>query len=219
MEETQTQMLIVVYYLVSRRNMESDNYKNNDKEKQLAKQRDTINRVIAWLIEEGLEPQEITHLRKDACYYGVVISDGAEKTNQHEKQRRKAFHIHFPIDRLDSLSISEIIILDLQSQKSYAALADKTNGILEQNRFYFDLELALLQMNVYFVINKNMRELKSLEISKVLFFDGLTKDTLFNTINTVHNSIEISRIKTGQLQDMVLSSNASRADDDNNDVK
>ena len=212
-------MLIVVYYLVSRRNMESDNYKNNDKEKQLAKQRDTINRVIAWLIEEGLEPQEITHLRKDACYYGVVISDEAEKTNQHEKQRRKAFHIHFPIDRLDSLSISEIIILDLQSQKSYAALADKTDGILEQNRFYFDLELALLQMNVYFVINKNMRELKSVEISKFLFFDGLTKDTLFNTINIVHNSIEISRIKTGQLRDMVLSSNASRADDDNNDVK
>jgi hypothetical protein len=219
MEETQTQMLIVVYYLVSRRNMEPDNDTNGDKEKQLAKQRGTINKVIEWLIEEGLEPQEITHLRKDACYYGVVISDGAEKTNQHEKQRRKAFHIHFPIDRLDSLSISEIIILDLQSQKSYAALADKTNGILEQNRFYFDLELALLQMNVYFVINKNMRELKSLEISKVLFFDGLTKDTLFNTINTVHNSIEISRIKTGQLRDMVLSSNASRADDDNNDVK
>ena len=55
----------------------------------------------------------------------------------------------------------------------------KTNEILEQNRFYFDLELALLQMNVYFVINKNMRELQSLGISKVLFFDGLTKDTHF----------------------------------------
>jgi hypothetical protein len=66
-------------------------------------------------------------------------------------------------------------------------LADKTNGILEQNRFYFDLKLALLQMNVYFLIKKNMRELQSLEISKVIFFDGLTKDTLFNTINAVHN--------------------------------
>jgi hypothetical protein len=92
------------------------------------------------------------------------------------------------------------------------------NGILEQNRFFFDLELALLQMNVYFVINKNMRELQSLEISKVVFFDGLTKDTLFNAINTVHNSIEISRIKIGKLRDSVLSSKASRADN-NNDVK
>jgi hypothetical protein len=198
--------------------MEPDNGKNSDKEKQLANQRDTIKKVIDWLIEEGLEPQEITHLRKDACYYGVIISDEAEKTEQREKQRRKAFHLLFPIDRLDSLSISEIIILDLQSQKSYASLADKRDGILEQNRFYFDLELALLQMNVYFVINKNMRELQSLEISKVLFFDGLTKETLFNTINTVHNSIEISRIKTGQLRDSVLSSKASRSGE-NNTVK
>jgi hypothetical protein len=94
-------------------------------------------------------------------------------------------------------------------------LAAKPNGILEQNRFYFDLELALLQMNVYFIIKKNIRELQSLEISKVVFFDGLTKDTLFNTINTVNNSIEIARIKTCQIRDSVLSSKASRADDNN----
>jgi hypothetical protein len=123
------------------------------------------------------------------------------------------------------LSISEIIILDLQGQKSYASLAAKPNRILEQNKFYFDLKHALLQMNVYFIIKKNMRELQSLEIYKVVFFDGLTKDTLFNTINTVHNSIEIARIKTGQLKDSVLSSSkASRIDDDddddnNNDLK
>ena len=198
--------------------MQPDNGKNSGKEKQLANQRDTIKKVVDWLIEEGLKPHEITHLRKDACYYGVVISDEAEKTEQREKHGREAFHILFPIDRLDSLSISEVIILDLQSQKSYASLAAKPNGILEQNRFYFDLELALLQMNVYFIIKKNMRELQSLEISKVVFFDGLTKDTLFNTINTVRNSIKIARIKTGHLRDSVLSSKASRADD-NNDLK
>jgi hypothetical protein len=116
------------------------------------------------------------------------------------------------------LRISQITIFDLQSQKSYASLAAKTNGILEQKRFYFDLELALLQMNVHFIIKKNMEELQSLEISKVIFFDGLTKDTFFNTIDTVRNSIEIARIKTGQLRDSVLSSNASRTGD-NNDLK
>jgi hypothetical protein len=202
--------------------VQADNGKNTDKEKQLANQRDIIKKVINWLREEGLEPQEITHLRKDACYYGVVvISNEAEKTakQKEEKQRREAFHILFPIDRLDSLIISEIIILDLQSQKSYASLAAKPNGILEQNRFYFDLERALLQMNVNFIIKKNMRELKSLEIYKVIFFDGLTKDTFFDTINTVHNSLEIARTKTAQLRDSVLPSKASRPDDDNNDLK
>ena len=195
--------------------MQADGGKNSDKEKQLANQEDTIKKVINWLREEGLEPQEITHLRKDASYYAVVVisSNEAEKTEQGEKQRREAFHILFPVDRLDSLSISEIIILDLQSQKSYASLADSQNGILEQNTFYFDLKLALLQMNVYFIIKKNMRELQSLEISKVVFFDGLTKDTLFNAIKTVHDSIEIVRIKTGQLGDKVLPSKANRVED------
>jgi hypothetical protein len=195
--------------------VQANNGKNSEKEKQLAKQRDTIKKVIDWLRDEGLEPQEITHLRKDACYYGVVISNEAEKTEQREKQRRKAFHILFPIDRLDSLSISEIIIFDLKTQKSYSSLAAKPDGILEQNRFYVDLELTLLQMNVYFIIKKNVRELQSIEIYKVVFFDGLTKDALLNTVNIVHNSIEIARIKTGQLRDSILSSKASRADDDN----
>ena len=198
--------------------MQADDGKNSDKGKQLDNQRDAIKKVISWLREEGLEPNEITHLRKDACYYGVVISDQAEKKEQRENQRREAFHILFPIDKLDSLRISQIIIFDLQSQKSYASLAAKTNGILEQKRFYFDLELALLQMDVHFIIKKNMQELQSLEISKVVFFDGLTKDTFFNTINTVRNSIEIARIKIGQLRDSVLSSNVSRTCD-NNDLK
>jgi hypothetical protein len=196
--------------------VQADNDKNSDKEKQLAIQQNTIKKVIDWLRQEGFEPQNITHLRKDACYYGVVITDETKETDPGEKQRREAFHILFPIDRLDSLRISEIIIFDLQSQKSYASLAAKTNGIFEQNKFYFDLELTLLQMNVYFIIKKNMRELQSLEISKVVFFDGLTKDTLFNTVNAVHNSIEIARIKTGHLVDLVLSSQAGQADDYNN---
>ena len=64
--------------------MQADKSKNSDKEKQLANQRGIIKKVIDWLREEGLEPQEITHLRKDACYYGVVISDQAEKKEQRE---------------------------------------------------------------------------------------------------------------------------------------
>ncbi len=104
--------------------MQAHNGKNSDKEKQFALQRDTIKKVMDWLREEGLEPQEITHLRKDACYYGVVISNEAEKkTEQREKQKREAFHILFPVDRLDCMIISEIIILDLPSQKSYASFA------------------------------------------------------------------------------------------------
>jgi len=186
--------------------MQPDDRESIDKQKQLAKQKDTIKNVVNWLKEEGLDPQEITHLRKDLTYYGVVISNHDEDNtgNREKEERRDAFHILFPIDKPDSLTISEIIILDLKSQKSYASLLTKPNGVSEQNKFYFNLKLALLQMNVDFVIKKDIRQLLSLEIHKVIFFDGLTKDTLFNTINTVHHSIEIVRIKTAELRDMVF---------------
>ena len=186
----------------------------NDREKPLDYQRDTIKKVTIWLREEGLEPQEITHLRKDANYYGVVISNETETMEQTDKQRRRAFHILFPTNKLDSLRISEIIIFDLQSQKSYASLAAKANGILQQNKFYFDLESLLLQMKVHFIIKKNLRELQSVEVYKVIYFDGLTKNAVFDAVDTVHNSIEIARIKTSQLRDSIVSNEANRGKED-----
>jgi hypothetical protein len=193
--------------------VQADNGENIDKEKQPVEQLDTIKKVINWLRQEGLEPQEITRLRKDARYYGVVISNEAEVAEQIANHRRKAFHILFPIERFDSLTISEIIIFDLKAQKAYSSLGAKTNGFLEQNRFYSELMLALLQLNVDFLIKKNVRELQSLEIFKVLFFDGLTKDAFFNTINKVHNSIEIARIKITLLRDSVFSSEENLANE------
>ncbi len=71
-------------------------------------------------------------------------------------------------------------------------------------------------MNIHFLIKKSARDLQSLEVSKVIFFDGLTKNTLFNTMNKVHDSIEIARIKTGILRESVLSSDAPVADEDIN---
>ncbi len=182
--------------------MYPDDYGNIDREKQLADQVDRIKNVNSWLKEEGLDPQEITHLRKDARYYGVVISDEPENTEQ--KYRRKAFHVLFPVGRLDSVTISEIIIFDLQTQKAYSSLSAKRKGILEQDRFYSELKLALLQMNVHFQIKKGIRDLQSLEISDVLFFDGLTKNSLFHTIDKVHNSIEVARTRTGIFRDSVF---------------
>jgi len=193
-----------------------NNPENIDTRKQIANQLDTIHRVISWLREEGFEPHEITHLRKDSRYYGVIISDEGEKVEQKERQRRKAIHILFPVEKPDSLSISEIIIFDLQTQKAYSSLATKTKGTLEQDRFFSELNLALLQMDVHFLIKKGVRDLQSLEVSKVIFFDGLTKNTLFNTMNKVHGAIEIARIKTRMLRDSVLSSEAPVADEDIN---
>ncbi len=111
------------------------------------------------------------------------------------------------------MTISEIIIFDLQTQKAYSSLAAKTKGILERDKFFSELKLGLLQMNIHFQIKKDSQHLQSVEVSDVLFFDGLTKNSLFNTINKVHNSIEIARIKTGMLRDSVFSSELTVSDE------
>jgi hypothetical protein len=179
---------------------------SSDKVRQLANQQEGVRKVLDWLRQEGLEPKEITHLRKDACYYGVVvISNEPENEEQRGKYRREAFHILFPIDKPDSLTISEIIILDLASQKAYASLATKTNGALEQHRFYSYLERDLLEKNLNFTIKKDIQELKSFEIYRVLSFDQLTKDILFDSISILRNSIETVRTKTDQLRHTVMS--------------
>jgi hypothetical protein len=98
-------------------------------------------------------------------------------------------------------------------------LAAKQEGILRQNRFYFDLQLALLQKNVFFVFEGGVRELKSLEVSKVVFFDGLTKDKFFDTYITVDTAVAIARIKLRQLRDEILPSKAWQTDDDSSDLR
>ena len=78
--------------------MQADNSKNSYKEAQLAKQQDTIKKVIDWLREGGYEPQEITHLRKDARYYGVVvISNEAEKQSKEKNRDEKLFTFFFQL--------------------------------------------------------------------------------------------------------------------------
>jgi hypothetical protein len=77
--------------------VQADDRKNSDKRTQLDNQRDAIKNVVDWLREEGLEPNEITHLRKDACYYGVVISDQAEKTEQRETRDERLFTFFFQL--------------------------------------------------------------------------------------------------------------------------
>ncbi len=77
--------------------MQAGDGKNSDKRMQLDNQRDTIKNVVDWLREEGLEPNEITHLRKDACYYGVVISDQADKTEQRENRDERLFTFFFQL--------------------------------------------------------------------------------------------------------------------------
>ena len=128
--------------------MQADNTTNSDREKRLVRQRETIDKVINWLREEGMNPEDITHLHEGANYFARIVTKKGRQTESGEIVEEEGFHVLFPKEKLDSVTISEVIALDRDSQKSYESLGATDQGILQQNRFYFDLQLVLHQKKV-----------------------------------------------------------------------
>ncbi|HJU35083.1 MAG TPA: DUF2299 family protein [Nitrososphaera sp.] len=195
--------------------------KNKDGENRLVRQRETIDKVVNWLREEEMNPEDKTALHEGANYFARILikkdklpEGGGEMIGEEE-----GFHVLFPKDKLDSVTISEVIALDRESQKSYDSLGATDQGILQQNRLYFDLQLALLQKNVSFVFEDNVRRLRTIEVYKRVFFDGLTKDKFFDTYTIIDSAIAIARIKLGQFKDEILLSNKAGNTEDNSDFK
>lgn len=137
-------------------------------------------------------------MRSDTAYFAKV------KINE-----RSGFHVGFSTQQLDSVVISEIIAMDEEYQNAYKSLP-----VLEQTNFFYDLKLALLQMNVMFSLENGYRELQSVTVVKPICFDGLTKDKFFDTVFIVHHAIEITRTKLGLFSNRVLPSQAGFGDDD-----
>jgi hypothetical protein len=194
--------------------MQAGNSNNSDGDRRHAKQQEMITKVVTWLKEEGREPEERTDLHGDARYFALVRIKKAKKKDQSEETREEeAFHMLFPKNRLDCLTITVIIAMDEQGRKSYESFGRSQEGILEKNRFYYNLKLALLQMNVIFALKKNIRQIQSVEVDYDVYFDGLTKDAFFSAIYTVLNAIEIAKTKLYQFRDLVMPSKAGRTDD------
>jgi hypothetical protein len=199
--------------------MQADNTKGREKEKRLNEKQEMIRKVVTWLREEGMNPEDKTSGRDDASYFARIVTKPGKESPQGQIIGEEGFHVFFPATKIDSVTISELIELKYEDRQAYKSLAAKQEGILRQNRFYFDLQLALLQKNVFFVFEGGVRELKSLEVSKVVFFDGLTKDKFFDTYITVDTAVAIARIKLRQLRDEILPSKAWQTDDDSSDLR
>src|SRR5215211_3013339 len=125
--------------------MQAGEINNNDTKTRLARQRETTDKVINWLREEGFSPEDATRQHGNANYFARIVTQKGKLTEGGEIAGEEGFHDLFPKDKLDIVTISEVIALDRQTQKSYESLGATDQGILKQNRFYFDLQLALHQ--------------------------------------------------------------------------
>lgn len=177
-----------------------NNSKDGDEAKRLVTQQEMIDKVIRWLKDEGYEPEDVTDMHPGTTYFAKV------RINE-----TSGFHVSFSTEQLDSVVISEIIVMDQDYQNAYKLLP-----ALEQTNFFYDLKLALLQMNVMYSLENSFRELKSVAVVKPIYFDGLTKDKFFDTVFTVHHAIEIARTKLGLFRNKNLHSQAGLGD--NNDL-
>jgi hypothetical protein len=153
--------------------------------------------VLKWLNEDHYEPEDRTHLNPNSSYLAVV-----------KVSENQAFNVLFPKDPLDKVIIIQVASMDGEYKKAYRALP-----ALDQNRFYFDLKISLLQLGVIFSLEKGVRTLESVQVNKVIYFDGLTKDRFFDAVFTVTHAIEVARTKLGQFRDSILPSQAGQYDD------
>jgi hypothetical protein len=71
-----------------------------------------------------------------------------------------------------------------------------------QDDFVFQLKQALYQLNVSFSF---MDDITTIKIGKVIFFDGLSKHILFDTISALLTANRTAEIKLGQLSDLIIS--------------
>jgi hypothetical protein len=75
--------------------MQVGNNNSSDRERRLNRQQEMIDKVINWLKEEGVNPQDLTHLRKDARYFGRIVTKRGRKTEDGRIEREKKVFTSF----------------------------------------------------------------------------------------------------------------------------
>jgi hypothetical protein len=129
------------------------NSNSSDRDTRLAKQQEMIEKVVNWLKEELVSPQDLTHRRKDARYFGRVVTKQGRKTEDGRIEGEEGFHIIFSNTKLDSLTIQELIAMKMEDQQSYASIARTQDGILKQINFTLTFSLHYTK-RVYFLASR-----------------------------------------------------------------
>jgi hypothetical protein len=127
--------------------------------------------VNKWLIEEQYSPRDF----KDETATGFTISRG-----------NKNITIGFHKESFDDIMIVGKIGLDYSQQSMFHYTKTKIE-------FLYDLEMLFTQMNISYRYTSDIENvtIADIEITKTIFFDGLSKHTFFETINTIFNCLKL----------------------------
>jgi len=132
-------------------------------------------KIRQWLKEQGcINPversDEDTKLSLDFTYDGNVMT------------------ISFLKDQVDSIAIATKLPIDEDLQRMIKHLKTKEDLILDLRRFLYNLHLS-----PNFTRDKQEETITQIYFQKIIYFDALTKDRLFEAINDISNSVEYIR--------------------------
>lgn len=134
-------------------------------DKQLNQQRkEVVEKIIKWLQDEGYIIKQET--ANDKSYYHADVS--------HQKNTPRIF-VDIPKDSLDKINVGTIFGYKLLEKPSYFS-SDANSS----NRYANAICNALQSINIQYETCQEVEDVE-IKIWKTIYFDGLSKHTLFET--------------------------------------
>ena len=158
-----------------------------------------VEKITKWLHEEGHKIELGSH--PEAYYFGIVKmyekklnSEGNVEIDESEFD---AIYIKIPEDYRDRILIENVVSFSPVDKNAFNRLPPTT-----QHTFIFELKQALYQLNILYDFTDKLEPIK---IWKLIFFDGLSKHILFDTVSAVISANRVAELKYGQLSDLLIS--------------
>lgn len=143
------------------------------------------NRITAWLTDENYRFKSVDDERA-TCNLLLDIRD---------------FGINLIVrnDKLDSLILAGTIGLTPQDKKAYDYLKPQ-----KRIEFVQGCEMAILQIGVDYEFQPSRENAHSITLFRVLFHDGLTKQSFFDAILKITHALEMVNLQYTKLKNSVL---------------
>ena len=142
--------------------------------------KEVIEKIRKWLDEESIEFTPVD-------YPFAEFNVDTRNPNQ---------TIRIPKNKPDSIEFLTIANLSNEDQKAYVALKNKE----EKLRTLFDLQRSLLELNVGYKIEKDLENLESIIITKIIYFDGLSKDRFMDSRFALLRGFSLVQLMLQQLR-------------------
>ena len=144
-----------------------------------------VEKITRWLSEEG---RFIQHTQKTGFHYFGSIPIPA--TEAHDED---VFHVSIPNSSNDQIWVEKESGFSRVDRTTFSNLSNH-----EQNRFLSSLKKELHSANVEFTISE---DITTVHFKKILYFDGLSKTSLFNAISSIFSASGVGSIVYSEYSD------------------